>query len=305
MDFAAGEKRRWLHELGVRWFPLVQWAERGGYTVPGTATRCRASMSPGVPGPALVDPFPTAVLQSRRVRIRGPAPGRPVTVDGRRPVAGRSCEPSTTARGAASSADGGPRLHLLRPGVVIAARRDRRQPRPGPAELADRLGGPPERADRRGARLRRRLDARRIAHAAGGRVINADRMWHYPEGILNHTPIWSRHGIRILPGPSSLWLDARGARLPAPLFPGFDALGALRHITADRLRLLLVRAGPGDARRRVRALRVRAERRPDRQGPAAARRSAPARARPRRSAPSRARRRLPRRRTPSPSWPSR
>ena len=66
-------------------------------------------------------------------------------------------------------------------------------------------------------------------------MINPDRMWHYPEGIVNHSPVWTHHGIRILPGPSSLWLDARGRRLPAPLFPGFDALGALRHITAERL----------------------------------------------------------------------
>ena len=58
-------------------------------------------------------------------------------------------------------------------------------------------------------------------------VINGDRMWHYIEGIKNWAPIWSRHGIRILPGPSSLWFDARGKRLPAPLFPGFDTLGAL------------------------------------------------------------------------------
>ena len=72
-----------------------------------------------------------------------------------------------------------------------------------------------------------------VATAAGARLINPDRMWHYPEGIVNHSPVWTQHGIRILPGPSALWLDARGRRLPAPLFPGFDALGALRHITAS------------------------------------------------------------------------
>jgi predicted oxidoreductase len=69
-----------------------------------------------------------------------------------------------------------------------------------------------------------------IAEQAGGNVINGDRMWHYTEGIANWSPIWSRHGIRILPGPSSIWLDARGRRLPAPLFPGFDTLGTLEHI---------------------------------------------------------------------------
>jgi predicted oxidoreductase len=66
--------------------------------------------------------------------------------------------------------------------------------------------------------------------AAGGHLINRDRMWHYTEGIANHSPVWQRHGIRILPGPSSLWLDATGKRLPVPLFPGFDTLGTLAHI---------------------------------------------------------------------------
>ncbi|MBO1912739.1 FAD-binding protein, partial [Microvirga sp. 3-52] len=66
-----------------------------------------------------------------------------------------------------------------------------------------------------------------ITESAGGRVVNRDRMWHYTEGIKNWDPIWAKHGIRILPGPSSLWLDAKGQRLPAPNFPGFDTLGTL------------------------------------------------------------------------------
>jgi len=69
-----------------------------------------------------------------------------------------------------------------------------------------------------------------IAQQAGARLINGDRMWHYVEGVGNWNPIWSRHGIRILPGPSSIWLDAVGNRLPAPLFPGFDTLGTLAHL---------------------------------------------------------------------------
>jgi predicted oxidoreductase len=71
-----------------------------------------------------------------------------------------------------------------------------------------------------------------VAEAAGARLINRDRMWHYVEGVANWSPIWTGHGIRILPGPSSLWLDARGRRLPVPLFPGFDTLGTLKHLRA-------------------------------------------------------------------------
>jgi hypothetical protein len=78
------------------------------------------------------------------------------------------------------------------------------------------------------------VDGAMIAAAehAGAAVINRDRMWHYVEGIANHAPVWPQHGIRILPGPSSLWLDARGERLPAPFFPGFDTLGTLAHLRA-------------------------------------------------------------------------
>ena len=72
-----------------------------------------------------------------------------------------------------------------------------------------------------------------VAKTAGANLINSDRMWHYPEGIQNYAPIWARHGIRILSGPSPLWLDARGKRLPVPLFPGFNSLGALAHITRE------------------------------------------------------------------------
>ncbi|MDT4899173.1 MAG: uncharacterized protein QOJ78_103 [Pseudonocardiales bacterium] len=76
------------------------------------------------------------------------------------------------------------------------------------------------------------VDGRMIAviEKAGGRVVNRDRMWHYVEGIQNYDPVWTNHGIRILPGPSSVWLDATGKRLPVPLFPGFDTLGTLEHI---------------------------------------------------------------------------
>jgi predicted oxidoreductase len=69
-----------------------------------------------------------------------------------------------------------------------------------------------------------------ITQQAGASIVNSDRMWHYTEGITNYDPIWPLHGIRIIPGPSSLWLDATGKRLPPPLFPGFDTLGTLAHI---------------------------------------------------------------------------
>ncbi len=69
-----------------------------------------------------------------------------------------------------------------------------------------------------------------IAEKIGARIVNRDRMWHYTEGIQNWNPVWSAHGIRILPGPSSIWLDAEGNRFDAPNYPGFDTLSTLEAI---------------------------------------------------------------------------
>jgi hypothetical protein len=55
-------------------------------------------------------------------------------------------------------------------------------------------------------------------------------MWHYTEGVRNWDPIWPSHGIRILPGPSSMWFDALGRRLPVPCLPGYDTISTLRHL---------------------------------------------------------------------------
>ena len=133
----------------------------------------------------------------------------------------------------------------------------------------DRLGSPPERMI---SGVPAHVDGRMLAIAekAGARLVNRDRMWHYTEGVENWDPIWARHGIRILPGPSALWFDARGRRLPAPNFPGFDTLGTLAALPGDRPRPLLVRADHEDPREGVRPVRLGAEPRSDRARPAPA-----------------------------------
>jgi predicted oxidoreductase len=97
------------------------------------------------------------------------------------------------------------------------------------AAWPDRLGTPP---DHLTTGVPAYVDGRMIGivEAAGGSVINRDRMWHYVEGIHNWAPIWPGHAIRILPGPSAMWFDGNGRRLPAPYFPGFDTLGTLAHL---------------------------------------------------------------------------
>ncbi len=146
-------------------------------------------------------------------------------------VSGEILAPTTVERGAPSSRDvvggftlGGAAIIVTSGGVGGNHDLVRRNWPGGPdAAPAEMLSGVPDSTDGL---------MQGVAARAGGRIINPDRMWHYPEGVVNHSPVWTGHGIRILSGPSPLWLDAFGARLPTPLFPGFDALGALRHVVA-------------------------------------------------------------------------
>ncbi|MEM9107505.1 MAG: FAD-binding dehydrogenase, partial [Pseudomonadota bacterium] len=69
-----------------------------------------------------------------------------------------------------------------------------------------------------------------VTQEAGGNLINGDRLWTYTEGIKNWHPIWPDHGIRILPGPSSMWFDAKGNRFAPPALPGFDTRSTLKAI---------------------------------------------------------------------------
>ena len=234
LQFAAGEKRAWLREQGVGFFPVVGWAERGGYTATGHGNSVPRFHIVWVTGPGLVAPF------ARRVRDaadRGALQLRfrhcvdELVVDGGAVtgVRGTVLEPSDVRRGAASSRTAVGGFEVSAQAVVVTSGgiggnhdlvRQNWPARLGPAPRR-LLSGVPEHVDGR------MLQA---TEAAGANVVNRDRMWHYTEGIANHSPVWQRHGIRILPGPSSLWLDATGTRLPVPLFPGFDTLGTLAHI---------------------------------------------------------------------------
>jgi predicted oxidoreductase len=217
----------------VRWFPLVQWAERGGYTVPGHGNSVPRFHVTWGTGPGIVQPFADAVLASHRVRIRSRHKVTGIDVgEGGVRVHGSVLTASEAPRGAANPTSTVGEFSFSAQAVVVASGGiggnfdlvRKNWPRAYGEPPQTMIAGVPDYVD--GSMIE-------VATRAGGRVINPDRMWHYPEGILNHSPVWTHHGIRILPGPSSLWLDAQGRRLPAPLFPGFDALGALRHITAS------------------------------------------------------------------------
>ena len=234
VNFAAGEKRSWLRQQGLRFFPIPGWAERGGYDGRGPGNSVpRFHLTWGT-GPGVVRPFERRVREAANaggvtIRFRHRVDALSLTagvVDG---VRGVVLEPSTVARGYASSRNPVGEFSIRAQAVIITAGgiggnqalvRQNWPTRLGAAPAA-MLTGVPAHVDGR---------MLSVAEGVGASVINRDRMWHYVEGIQNWNPIWPNHGIRILPGPSSMWFDARGNRLPAPLFPGFDTLGTLAHI---------------------------------------------------------------------------
>jgi predicted oxidoreductase len=234
LQFAAGEKRAWLHSQGIRFFPVVGWAERGGYTATGHGNSVPRFHIVWGTGPGVVAPFARRVADAAArglvdVRHRHRVDGLVVTDGAVTGVRGAVLEPSDAPRGTASSRTEVGDFELSAQAVVvtaggIGANHDLVR-RNWPA----RLGPVP---DKLLSGVPAHVDGRMlgIAADAGASVVNPDRMWHYTEGVTNWDPIWARHGVRILPGPSSLWLDATGNRLPVPLFPGFDTLGTLAHI---------------------------------------------------------------------------
>ncbi|MGW8873663.1 FAD-binding dehydrogenase [Streptomyces mirabilis] len=234
VDFAAGEKRSWLHQQGVRFFPVVGWAERGGYDANGHGNSVPRFHITWGTGPGVVAPFERRVragvargLVQLKFRHRVTGLSRSAgTVD---TVTGEILEPSGIARGQASSRTVAGAFELKAQAVIVTSGGIGGNHDLVRANWPERLGTPPEKMV---AGVPAHVDGKMLAIAeeTGAHVINRDRMWHYTEGIQNWNPIWENHGIRILPGPSSLWLDARGNRLPVPLFPGFDTLGTLEHI---------------------------------------------------------------------------
>lgn len=235
VEFAATEKRDYLYGLGLRVVPFVSWAERGAGLASGHGNSVpRFHLTWGT-GPEVVRVFAEPV---RAAADRGLVTFKhrhqvdEILVENGAAVGvrGTVLVPSTELRGAGSSRQKAGEFEFRAQAVVLTSGGIGhnfdliRQNWP-----ADRLGPAPRTMV---AGVPAHVDGRMlgISESAGAHLINRDRMWHYTEGIKNWDPIWDNHGIRIIPGPSSLWLDAAGNRLPPPLFPGFDSLGTLRHI---------------------------------------------------------------------------
>ncbi|MCA1363069.1 FAD-binding dehydrogenase [Bradyrhizobium sp. IC3069] len=234
--FAAGEKRGWLRAMGHRFFPVVGWAERGGYDAMGHGNSVPRFHVTWGTGPGIVEPFERRAREAMKTgrlifRFRHRVDALSVTngtVDG---VSGVVLAPDDAERGKSSSRNVVGDFALKAQAVIVASGGIGGNHELVRQNWPKRLGEPPKFMI---SGVPEHVDGRMIGitEKTGARLINRDRMWHYVEGIQNWNPIWPRHGIRILPGPSSMWFDATGTRLPAPLFPGSDTLGQLKYITS-------------------------------------------------------------------------
>ena len=234
LDFAAGEKRAWLRSLGVGFFPVVGWAERGGYTALGPGNSVPRFHITWGTGPGLVAPFQAQIQDAETAGRLTILPRHRVTAlvrDGNAVVgaAGDILAPSGAPRGVATSREvvGGFEVHA---GATVVSSGGIGGNHALVRKQWPRSLGKPPKSMVTGVPAYVDGSMQEVVAEAGARLINGDRMWHYVEGIQNWDPVWPNHGIRILPGPSSVWLDATGTRLPVPLFPGFDTLGTLAHL---------------------------------------------------------------------------
>ncbi|MFI1460489.1 FAD-binding dehydrogenase [Nocardia carnea] len=235
VQFAATEKRDYLYDLGLRVTPLVGWAERGGALADGHGNSVpRFHISWGT-GPGVLEVFLNPVLEAERnglVRFAFRHRVDDLLVDDGAVtgIRGSVLEPTELPRGVATSRTVVDDFEFRAGAVVVTTggighnhdliRRNWPADRLGPAPRT-MISGVPAHVDGR---------MLGIAESAGAALVNRDRMWHYTEGINNWDPIWPDHAIRIIPGPSSLWFDANGKRLPAPCFPGFDTNTTMKAI---------------------------------------------------------------------------
>lgn len=234
VEFAAGEKRNWLRDNGISLTPMVGWAERGSGRADGHGNSVPRFHVAWGTGTGVSEPFAQSAREAAddgtlTFYHRHQVDDLIVEADKVTGVTGTVLAPDNAARAMPSNRTAVGSFTLRAPAVVLATGGIG-----GNHELVRkywpaRLGKPPKQMI---TGVPAHVDGRMldIAEQAGGRIVNRDRMWHYVEGVKNWDPVWPKHAIRILPGPSPLWLDALGRRLPFPALPGYDTVATLKYL---------------------------------------------------------------------------
>ncbi|MEP1518654.1 FAD-binding dehydrogenase [Ascidiaceihabitans sp.] len=235
LEFAAGDMRQWLYDMGNRWFPIVGWAERGGSYADNHGNSVPRFHITWGTGEGIIEHFVRRCLEHEKAgritfKFRHQVDRIDMENGAAKGVCGTVLAEDSVQRGAPTNRDPIGDFSLQSPSVIVTSGGIG-----GNFEMVrkvwptDRLGPAPKQMI---AGVPAHVDGRMIgiSEAAGGDVINGDRMWHYTEGVKNWDPIWPSHGIRILPGPSSMWFDATGNRFAPPNLPGFDSMTSLREI---------------------------------------------------------------------------
>ncbi|MEJ5048925.1 FAD-binding dehydrogenase [Chryseobacterium culicis] len=234
LKFAAGEKYEYISKLGIKLMFMVGWAERGDGSATGHGNSVpRFHVSWGT-GTGVVKPFVEKAYQAQKkglleMKFRHRVTEL-ITENGKiKGLKGDILENDTQDRGASTNRNVISTFEYTAPNIIIASGGIGANHEQVRKNWPERLGKAPENMV---CGVPAYVDGKMIgiAENTGAHIINPDRMWHYTEGLQNWNPIWPNHGIRILPGPSSLWFDAKGKRLPAPFLPGFDTLGTLQYI---------------------------------------------------------------------------
>ncbi|MFE1000424.1 FAD-binding dehydrogenase [Streptomyces mutabilis] len=240
VEWAAGEKRSWLAGHGITFLPTVGWAERGDLRAGGHGNSVPRFHIAWGTGTGVVEPFVRYAKQAARDGLltfhHRHRVDHLVVEDGTaRGVRGTVLAEDHSPRGVASNRDAVGEFELTARAVIVTSGGiggdhdivRRHWPERLGTPPAEMVTGVPAYVDGR------MLDISAEAGAGGG--IRGGR-GAVPGGGGSGGAIWAGGGIRILPGPSSMWFDALGRRLPEPCLPGYDTLGTLRHLrTADGL----------------------------------------------------------------------
>ncbi|BBZ28564.1 FAD-binding dehydrogenase [Mycolicibacterium madagascariense] len=234
VEFAAGDKRDYLTRHGISFLPTVGWAERGDLRANGHGNSVPRFHVAWGTGTGVVAPFVDSALEAEKrgavtFQHRHQVDDLVITSGVATGVRGTVLAPDDAVRGAPSNRDAIGEFEFSAQAVIVTTGGiggnheivRRNWPREMGTAPRSMITGVPAHVDGR---------MLGIAAAAGVRLVNEDRMWHYTEGIQNWNPIWPQHAIRVLPGPSSMWFDALGRRLPAPFLPGYDTRGTLKYL---------------------------------------------------------------------------